>query len=119
MRCPPKVRLCSYDLFLFRYLENKKKYIVIGEIFILIVIIAINLALKSYALESFGKIDLTCDKTIATYGENIKCTITGTVDSTSYVSAVASNLLLYCSHLKIVESNLKLVNITDLIYYSN
>lgn len=59
---------------------------------------------KSYALEGFGQMNLSCDKTTIIGGESINCTITGTVASTSQVSAISSRIVL--------SDNLELTNIT-------
>lgn len=74
-------------------IDIKNKYLIGGVCFILIAIAAVMFVFsKSYALESFGKYNLSCDKDIAIGGEFFNCTITGTVVSESQVSALETQL---------------------------
>lgn len=75
--------------------RKNKKYIIIGFLFILVpIILVMFLFSKSYALEGFGQLNLSCDKTLAMEGESITCTLTGTVASTSQVSALSTQIKL-------------------------
>ncbi len=74
-----------------KIIENKK-YFFLGILFILVLLIPLVIFSfsKSYALEGFGQVNLTCDKTVAVGGENISCTATGTVAAESQVPALSS-----------------------------
>lgn len=84
----------------------KNKYVISAGIsFIcLVLLICMFLFSKSYALQGFGQMNLSCDKTVTIANERINCTVTGTVADSSQVSALSSKLKL--------SDNLELVSIT-------
>ena len=76
-------------------LNEAPKYFWFGIFFALVLsFVLIFVFSKSYALEGFGQLNLSCDKTIGSGGENIHCIVTGTVASTSQVSSLSSQIRL-------------------------
>ena len=76
-----------------KQLKYNEKYLLIGLVCIIAIIVVINiLTSNSYALEGFGEINLTCDKTVAFYGDEINCTITGIVDENNSVTSLSSQI---------------------------
>ena len=81
---------------------KKNKFIIAGIFVSIIFFITLFVFSKSYALEGFGTINLSCDKTTGDWGENIECIMTGTVASTSQVSSLSSQIKL-SDNLELVE----------------
>lgn len=78
-----------------KIINKQNKFTVIGALFIVVTFsIAIIVLSHSYALEGFGQLNLSCDKTNGLGGEEISCIITGTVDSASQVSSLSSQIKL-------------------------
>ena len=76
-----------------KILKSEKKFIIFGIFTIGFLFVLVNLLLpNSYALNGFGELSLTCDKIIGVYGEEINCTIKGTVAKNSEVSAISSQI---------------------------
>ena len=64
--------------------KNKKACIILTiAFFICISTLLISFLSKTYALDGFGTINLSCDNTTIFNTDSINCTITGTVASTS------------------------------------
>lgn len=83
----------------------KNKYVIGGVCFIIITVVVVMFMFsKSYALEGFGEYNLSCDKNIALGGDNVTCTITGTVVTGSQVSSLETQLEL--------SNNLEFVSFT-------
>ena len=85
--------------------KNKKACIILTIVFfICISTLLISFLSKTYALDGFGTINLSCDNTTIFNTDSINCTITGTVASTSEVSSLSAQINL--------SDNLELSNVT-------
>ena len=85
--------------------KNKKACIILTiAFFICISTLLISFLSKTYALDGFGTINLSCDNTTIFNTDSINCTITGTVASTSEVSSLSAQINL--------SDNLELSNVT-------
>jgi ribosomal 50S subunit-recycling heat shock protein len=86
-------------------MNDKKKYIIIGTIIIVMLVVAIGiLANSSYATSGDGNIVVSCDKEEIYSGDTVTCSIKGNVASSDYVSCLSAQINL--------SSNLELVSFT-------
>lgn len=84
---------------------NNNRYIFGIGIFITLVFALVTIIISnSYALSSFGQLNLSCDKTVAWSGEELTCSITGEVMEGKSVSSLSARIGL--------SDNLELVSFT-------
>ncbi len=85
--------------------DSGSKYLIPGSILILVVFaLVIVLLSKTYALDGFGEVNITCNKAMVTSNDTFSCTVTGTVAANKEVSSLQAQVSL--------SSNLEFVSFT-------